>query len=62
MKEYHPITSANSVEQLRLRLKQEELEQYGEALIPENLYDVIRSLARFRDMRVCQMMNYDLHE
>ena len=52
MKEYPVITSANSADQLRLRLKQEELEQYGEAFIPENVYNVIKSLPRFRDMRV----------
>jgi ubiquitin carboxyl-terminal hydrolase 10 len=53
MKEFRVIDAATSVDQLRLRLKQNELEQYGEAFIPEYVYQVIRHLPRFRDMRVC---------
>lgn len=52
MKEYRVIDAAKSVDQLRLRLKQEELEQYGESFIPEYVYQVTRQLPRFRDMRV----------
>ena len=52
MKEYRVIDAAKSVEQLRLRLKQEELEQYGEPFIPEYVYQVTRQLPLFRDMRV----------
>ena len=51
MKEFVVIDSADSIEKLRLRLKQEELEQYGDSFIPENVYEVIRTLSRFRDMR-----------
>lgn len=51
MKEYRVIDSATSAEKLRLRLRQEEVEQYGDAFIPENVYEVIRTLPRFRDMR-----------
>lgn len=52
MREFRIIDAADSVEQLRLRLKQNELEQYGEAFTPEYVYQVIRQLSRFRDMRV----------
>lgn len=52
MKEFRVIDAASSVDQLRLRLKQNELEQYGEAFIPEYVYHAIRDLPRFRDMRV----------
>lgn len=54
MKEFRIIDSAASVEKLRLRLKDSELEQYGEAFIPEFVYDVIRQLPRFSSMRVSQ--------
>ncbi|QSS59190.1 ubiquitin-specific protease [Histoplasma capsulatum] len=52
MREFRVIDAATSVEQLRLRLKQNELEQYGESFIPEYVYQVIRHLPRFRDMRL----------
>lgn len=52
MKEFRVIDAAVSQEQLRLRLKPNELEQFGEAFIPEYVYEVIRQLPRFRDMRV----------
>ncbi|PGH13778.1 hypothetical protein AJ79_03477 [Helicocarpus griseus UAMH5409] len=51
MREFRVIDAATSVEQLRLRLKQNELEQYGDSFIPEYVYQVIRHLPRFRDMR-----------
>lgn len=51
MREFRVIDAARSAEQLRLRLKANELEQYGEAFIPEYVYQVIRQLPRFRDMR-----------
>ncbi len=53
MREYNVIDSATSVDQLRRRLKIEELEQYGEPFIPEFVYDAIRRLPRFASMRVC---------
>lgn len=52
MREFPIIDSAVSVEQLRMRLKANELEQYGEAFIPEFVYQVIRRLPRFSSMRV----------
>lgn len=52
MREYHVIDSAVSVEKLRMRLKSEELEQFGEPFTPEFVYDAIRKLPRFASMRV----------
>ena len=53
MREYKVIDAASSIEQLRLRLKDTELEQYGDAFIPEFVYDVIKRLPRFASMKVC---------
>ena len=50
--EFRFIDSAVSIEQLRMRLKDTELEQYGEPFIPEFVYEVIRRLPRFSTMRV----------
>lgn len=52
MREFPIIDAAASVDQLRMRLKDSELEQYGEAFIPEFVYEVIRRLPRFSSMRV----------
>lgn len=51
MREYQVIDSASSVDQLRRRLKDGELEQYGEAFIPEYVYEAIKRLPRFSSMR-----------
>lgn len=52
MHEYRVIDAAESVEKLRMRLRKGELEQYGEAFVPEFVYEVIRRLPRFASMRV----------
>ena len=52
MREYRVIDSAESVEKLKMRLKDTELEQYGDPLIPEYVYSVINQLPRFSSMRV----------
>ncbi len=52
MREFGVIDAAVSEEKLRMRLKEHELEQYGEAFIPDFVYDVIRRLPRFSSMRV----------
>lgn len=52
MKEFRVIDAAQTEEQLKLRLKPNELEEYGESFTPEFAYQVIRQLPRFRDMRV----------
>lgn len=51
VQEYSVICSAKSVEQLRLRLKPEDLENYGDSFIPEYVYSAIKDLPRFREMR-----------
>lgn len=51
MQEYPVICSAKSVDQLRLRLKPEDYENYGESFIPEYVYAAIKDLPRFREMR-----------
>lgn len=52
MREFNIIDAAESVTKLRMRLKDNELEQYGESFIPEYVYDVIKRLPRFSTMRV----------
>ncbi|KAH8847286.1 hypothetical protein MCOR27_007312 [Pyricularia oryzae] len=51
MRDFKIIDSAISVDQLRRRLKSEELEQYGEPFTPEFIYEAIRKLPRFSSMR-----------
>ncbi|KAI1108231.1 cysteine proteinase [Nemania sp. NC0429] len=50
LREYKVIDSAVSVDQLRRRLKSEELEQYGDSFIPEFVYDAMKRLPRFATM------------
>jgi ubiquitin carboxyl-terminal hydrolase 10 len=50
--EFPVIDSAVSAQQLRMRLKAEELEKYGDAFTPEFVYEVIRRLPRFSSMTV----------
>jgi ubiquitin carboxyl-terminal hydrolase 10 len=52
MREFPIIDSAQNVEQLRMRLKDNELEKYGDAFTPDFVYEVIRKLPRFASMRV----------
>ena len=52
MQEFSVIDSAASAEQLRLRLKETELEQYGDPILSEYVYEVINRLPRFSSMRV----------
>ena len=58
MREFRIIDAAVSVDQLRMRLKDREFEQYGEAFIPEFVYDVIRRLPRFSSMRVSTIYQF----
>lgn len=51
VKEYSVLCSAKSVDQLRLRLKPEDYETYGDSFIPEYVYAAIKDLPRFREMR-----------
>lgn len=59
MREFRVIDSAVSVEQLRRRLKTEELEQFGEPFTPEFVYDAIRKLPRFSSMIVSRRIHRD---
>ena len=58
MREFPVIDAAVSIDQLRMRLKDNELEQYGEPFIPEFVYEVIRRLPRFSSMRVRSVSFY----
>ncbi|KAH6713448.1 hypothetical protein BKA61DRAFT_520793 [Leptodontidium sp. MPI-SDFR-AT-0119] len=49
--EYPVIDSAVSVDQLRRRLKDGDLEQYGDPFTPDFVYNVINRLPRFSSMR-----------
>lgn len=51
MRDFKVIDSADSVEKLRLRLKDSELEQYGEPFAPEYVYNIIKRLPRFDNMK-----------
>ena len=57
MRDFKTIDSAASIDQLRLRLKGNELEQYGDPLTPEYVYDVIKRLPRFDNMKVRTFRN-----
>lgn len=52
IREFSVIDSATSVKLLKMRLKDNELEQYGKPFIPEFVYEVIRHQPRFSTMRV----------
>jgi ubiquitin carboxyl-terminal hydrolase 10 len=52
LREYNVLATASSVEELRKKLSKPQLEQYGDAFIPEFVYSVIRRLPRFSSMRV----------
>ncbi len=51
LRDFRLIDSANTVDQLRFRLKGNELEKFGEPLTPEYVYDVIKRLPRFDNMK-----------
>lgn len=51
MRDFKVIDSAVSTDKLRMRLKDTELEQFGDPLTPEYVYDVIKRLPRFDNMK-----------
>ncbi|KAK5382231.1 hypothetical protein LTS13_002895 [Exophiala xenobiotica] len=51
VQEYPVICAAKNVEQLRLQLKPDDYESYGDSFIPEYVYSAIKDLPRFREMR-----------
>jgi len=52
MREFKTLASAESADALRKMLKQEQLEQYGEPVTPDYVYNAIQKLPRFQSMRV----------
>lgn len=56
MREF-PIIDSATIKDLRLRLKDSELEQYGGSFIPEYVYAAINRLPRFSSMRVSALFN-----
>lgn len=52
MREFKVLASADSADLLRARLSQPQLEQYGDSVIPQYVYDAIAKLDRFNSMRV----------
>ena len=56
MREFKVLASAESPDVLRTLLNQQRLEQYGEPVTPEYVYDAIRKLDRFNSMRVSQVL------
>lgn len=51
MQEFSVIDSAKTAEQLKLRLKKAELEQYGKDLNPVSIYDAMKRIPRFVNMQ-----------
>jgi ubiquitin carboxyl-terminal hydrolase 10 len=51
MREFKVLATGESAENLRKVLKQEQLEQYGDPITPDYVYEAIRSLPRFQGMR-----------
>ncbi|WYZ41327.1 hypothetical protein EsH8_V_000222 [Colletotrichum jinshuiense] len=51
MREFRVIDATDSAEKLRRKLKNEQLEQYGESFIPEFVYKAIQPLPAFASMR-----------
>jgi ubiquitin carboxyl-terminal hydrolase 10 len=52
MREFKVLASADSVDMLRAMLSQPQLEQYGDPVTPQYVYDAIAKLDRFNSMRV----------
>lgn len=52
MREFKVLASAESAEAVRRVLRQEQLEQYGEPVTPEYVYEAIKKLPQFSNMRV----------
>lgn len=51
IREFRVIDNADPVD-LRRRLKNDDLERYGDAFTPEFVYEAIKQLSRFESMRV----------
>lgn len=53
MREFPTITSADTASKLKLQIRNDDVEKYGDAFIPANVYDTINKLPRFSAMKVC---------
>jgi ubiquitin carboxyl-terminal hydrolase 10 len=51
MREFKVLSKGETSEKVKKALRQEQLEQYGEPITPEYVYDAIRALPRFQGMR-----------
>ncbi|KAF6817967.1 ubiquitin thiolesterase [Colletotrichum sojae] len=51
MREFRVIESADSVDKLRKKLRSEQLEQYGEPFKPQFVYDAIKPLPEFANIK-----------
>jgi ubiquitin carboxyl-terminal hydrolase 10 len=60
MKEFKIITSAQSPDGLQRRLKDIQLEQYGDQFTPEYVYDAIKQNPKFSNMRVSNSVENSL--
>lgn len=52
IKEFRVLATAESTDALRMQLSQQQLEQYGDPVTPEYVYDAIKKSDRFNSMRV----------
>ena len=52
MREFQVLVSAESMGVLRKTLKPEQVEQFGEPVTPDYVYDAIQKLSLFQNMRV----------
>lgn len=52
MREFKILASAESMDGLRRMLKPEQLEQFGDPITPDFVYDAMQKLSSFQNMRV----------
>ncbi len=57
MREFKVLASADSASALRASLAQQQLEQYGDPITPQYVYDAISKLERFHGMRVSVILS-----
>ena len=62
MREFKVLASADSVDVLRTLLNLSQLEQYGDPVIPQYVYDAIAKLDRFNSMRVSHFVTKIMKE
>jgi ubiquitin carboxyl-terminal hydrolase 10 len=60
MREFKVLASADSADVLRALLTTQALEQYGDPVTPQYVYDAIAKLERFNSMRVRLVVYHEL--